>query len=807
MSQLPDDSFSGYFEPLHVPLVPGFSRQQVSHLLESQTVVLPPAVIDDDGKTISGRPPPSRMLLLHAYEATHGTGCCLAQLRKGVFTTKERDTLSNEIYRKLTGDTHTTDELLANEATLSFRRRCGAAICPSPGLKKWLAESPSVVSSDWKVFSPRYNEKYPDFRVNKPKGAPYSGAIAAAVKPTGKKNPSFASKSVNTGVLDLAGDPWTGVGAIKDAKTEARNRTPHPMHYKVETAGLGIAAPMGQVNKSRGSPAFTASASRSSTAFEPRTLNGPLKAMDIGPAAALAHHARSTVSPKAWARSPKGSPVRPPWPMAVPTDWARLNGRSDASPTNLRPSGERAISPTRRHTRSAVFGSIAPSGGPRNDESAMLDTPYPLEQRLRSPSTRSSSAPPTRPLSTPTMGHGLIRPAKDSPEKSASKAAVSEKAAEEAWARRRAAAERAVAESEWMDAAERAAQRAAETERRTAAERAATAKTAAAERVLAEREAAQRAVAQAERAVAAERAADAERQAAAKLAEEEERVRVAQLAAKKRAAAETAMEEAARALEAGRRAEEDVRLAEEEWSRSTMNMRSPSPRGATSRAPAITSASASTRHSVADLRHDMNFAGTQAAQLAQSAAALRFRSENRFAENTALLNAREEELNRREAVIAEQELMLKSASRQRSSPAPTGSGHFAWSDRDMSPPPHATGSPSGSMLPSARSRRSSALGIPARAPDSLSQRAPMHLHVHIHDESAESDVDVAVDQSKAVSSAPAAPETTTYASPRQEMSMHSVGPSESAEQRNDDEPARQWWCVDDDGRMWYSPSA
>lgn len=287
-------------------------------------------------------------------------------------------------------------------------------------------------------------------------------------------------------------------------------------------------------------------------------------------------------------------------------------------------------------------------------------------------------------------------------------------------------------------------------------------------------------------------------------------MRAAQVAARKKATAEKAMEEAARALEAGRRAEAEVRLAEQEWSRSTSSRRSPSPRGTPRRAPATTSTSASKHHHVP--RHGIHFPDTQAAQLAQSAADLRARSETRFAESTLLLNAREEELNRREAAIAEQELML-SAPRQRLSFAPTGSGHVAGIERETSPPPRATGSPSGSMRPSTTGSRSPAPAITARATDALSQRPQMHVHVHIHDQEAGNDDDTAVDDSNADSSlsVPALalvdPDFTAYASQRQKQPVDSVAPSASVKQLEEDEAERQWWCVDDDGRMWYSPAS
>ena len=48
-----------------------FTPEAMKALFDSKTVALP----------AGSRPPPTTMLLLHAYEACHGTGCPLAKAR------------------------------------------------------------------------------------------------------------------------------------------------------------------------------------------------------------------------------------------------------------------------------------------------------------------------------------------------------------------------------------------------------------------------------------------------------------------------------------------------------------------------------------------------------------------------------------------------------------------------------------------------------------------------------------------------------------------------------------------------------
>ena len=111
----------------------GFTGTQVKELLALKTVALPPAA----------RPPPSRMILLHSYVATHGTGCALSKARVGAFSTTERDKFTVELYRKLTADRHTKDDLLAEEGRIIYKRAVSADGKAGGKLMKWLEEFPA----------------------------------------------------------------------------------------------------------------------------------------------------------------------------------------------------------------------------------------------------------------------------------------------------------------------------------------------------------------------------------------------------------------------------------------------------------------------------------------------------------------------------------------------------------------------------------------------------------------------------------------------------------------------------------------
>ena len=134
----PEVPLEAYAEPLKVPMLGQWTGEQLRAILDSPRVLLPP----------NQRPPPSRVLLLHAYEATHGTGCPLAKARVGAYSNGERDVLTLELYRKLTGDTYTCDELLTKEARICLVRKGKGA--------RWLAEFPTGVPATYKKFSLRF---------------------------------------------------------------------------------------------------------------------------------------------------------------------------------------------------------------------------------------------------------------------------------------------------------------------------------------------------------------------------------------------------------------------------------------------------------------------------------------------------------------------------------------------------------------------------------------------------------------------------------------------------------------------------
>ena len=176
------------------------------------------------------RQTPSRLLLLHCYQASHGKDNALARVKPGVQSEDFRDSISIEIYRKLTGDEMTTDHLLKSEMTNIIRRRVGSGVNPSPSLKKWLAERPAVVGPNVELLSPvgRWHPRAQSMLSAPP---PAAGSLAASAAFKGKATGAFSSKTATAGVPILAANPSAGYGGCYDAKQEKLNRTPHPMHY------------------------------------------------------------------------------------------------------------------------------------------------------------------------------------------------------------------------------------------------------------------------------------------------------------------------------------------------------------------------------------------------------------------------------------------------------------------------------------------------------------------------------------------------------------------------------------------------
>ena len=68
---------------------------------------------------------PTRLLLLLCYEATHGAGCPLSEISKGMLTPAQRSAYTVELYRKITGD-------MKSDATQVTRRQTFDRISSAP---------------------------------------------------------------------------------------------------------------------------------------------------------------------------------------------------------------------------------------------------------------------------------------------------------------------------------------------------------------------------------------------------------------------------------------------------------------------------------------------------------------------------------------------------------------------------------------------------------------------------------------------------------------------------------------------------
>lgn len=188
--------------------------------------------------------PPSRFVLLQAYDACHTraggkyTPCALQQVLKGrMWTPQERISWTIKIFRKLTGDTSTPDAALSNEAMAIARKRGAAHNTPSAAMRRWLAEKPLAITQR---------------------------ALGTALNSS-----PFASK--------------TGFDRI--APTEAvplDGPSPGPGEYNLDTTDLsasvmGSQYPHLHPNSSHLSASFATKSPRASAALEPAWLSGPLK--------------------------------------------------------------------------------------------------------------------------------------------------------------------------------------------------------------------------------------------------------------------------------------------------------------------------------------------------------------------------------------------------------------------------------------------------------------------------------------------------------------------------------------------------
>jgi hypothetical protein len=110
------------------------------------------ALIRDLAAPIEQRFAPTRWLLLCCFEATHGVGCALSEVHRGVLSHSLRETALVSLFVRLTGSQrrHPSAESSAMyaEATMIHRRvRSSGARGPSPSLRRWLLSEPSALAS------------------------------------------------------------------------------------------------------------------------------------------------------------------------------------------------------------------------------------------------------------------------------------------------------------------------------------------------------------------------------------------------------------------------------------------------------------------------------------------------------------------------------------------------------------------------------------------------------------------------------------------------------------------------------------
>ena len=128
-----------------VDLTDGLSPSQVAELLSQ-----PAAAASASRDAIRSLPAKERtqmsaVALLHAYEATHGHKCALAQLRRGgPIGNDERDRVMIRLYCRLTGDHATSSQRLVEWSRVLYRRRVQAQVSgtlakdnPSLGMRRF----------------------------------------------------------------------------------------------------------------------------------------------------------------------------------------------------------------------------------------------------------------------------------------------------------------------------------------------------------------------------------------------------------------------------------------------------------------------------------------------------------------------------------------------------------------------------------------------------------------------------------------------------------------------------------------------
>ena len=87
---------------------------------------------------------PSRLLLIKVHEATHGADSLLLKQTSGVASAEQRERVTLELWRKLTGDTRSSSKEIYAEACASARKKLSSLRAPSPTTRRWLETAPSA---------------------------------------------------------------------------------------------------------------------------------------------------------------------------------------------------------------------------------------------------------------------------------------------------------------------------------------------------------------------------------------------------------------------------------------------------------------------------------------------------------------------------------------------------------------------------------------------------------------------------------------------------------------------------------------
>ena len=159
IGQMPDPRYHRYCCLGGVDLAETLSPEQVAELLAAPCASTEAARL----AAVQALPPGRRislpgLALLHAFQATHGKGCALATLRPGALPNAERDDVMLQLYRKLAGDSISSDKHLVEKALHLQRRRAGGGSSPSPALRRYFA-SLSLVRRERLFDSPGGAEK------------------------------------------------------------------------------------------------------------------------------------------------------------------------------------------------------------------------------------------------------------------------------------------------------------------------------------------------------------------------------------------------------------------------------------------------------------------------------------------------------------------------------------------------------------------------------------------------------------------------------------------------------------------------